>query len=355
MTLTSVLEPGSRVLVTGVTGYIGAHVAHQFLKAGYVVIGTTRKVANAETLKNQFESEFGQGKFEIAEVADIETEGVFDELVKGVQGIAHVASPVVINDVTDPQHQVLNPARNGTLNILKAAHSHGKNVKNVVVTSSVASVASESVRTSQPGYVFTEEDWNDEAITVLKQFTSTGQTSPPGLAYVASKNEAERSLWKFKQENNPAFTLTTILPSFVLGPQLVSPKSRQDVSKGSSSAYLVNYVIGESTDPQQPPFAPFFVDVTDVARAHVLAVEQGEKANGQRYIASAGTFDFQRIVDYLREAYPAKQSTIAEGIPGKYITATFGIDGSKLTRDLGLVYTDLKTTTLNTGAQFINL
>jgi nucleoside-diphosphate-sugar epimerase len=71
----------SRVLVTRVNGFIGAHVANQFLQAGYAVLGTSRKVAKAQRFKDVF-SQYGEDKFQIVELADLEDEGAFDELVK---------------------------------------------------------------------------------------------------------------------------------------------------------------------------------------------------------------------------------------------------------------------------------
>lgn len=81
--MTTSLKPGSRILVTGTTGYIGAHVADQFLQAGYHVIGTSRSAAKAENIRKYFEK-YGKGKFEIYEARDLQEEGVFDDAVKGM-------------------------------------------------------------------------------------------------------------------------------------------------------------------------------------------------------------------------------------------------------------------------------
>lgn len=80
--MSSELTPGSHILVTGVTGFIGAHVTDQFLKAGYSVIGTSRKASRAQKVKDYFDQKYGAGKFEVAEVGDLEDEGAFDDLVK---------------------------------------------------------------------------------------------------------------------------------------------------------------------------------------------------------------------------------------------------------------------------------
>jgi nucleoside-diphosphate-sugar epimerase len=81
------LKSGSRILVTGTTGYIGAHVVDQFLQAGYVVIGTSRSAAKAENIRKYFEEKYGKGRFEIYEAGDLQEEGVFDDAVKGMLSI----------------------------------------------------------------------------------------------------------------------------------------------------------------------------------------------------------------------------------------------------------------------------
>jgi uncharacterized protein YbjT (DUF2867 family) len=77
------IEPGSKILVTGVNGLVASHVADQALKAGYKVVGTVRDAKKAQWMKDRFEKEYGAGCFEIATVADMSADGAFDEAVKG--------------------------------------------------------------------------------------------------------------------------------------------------------------------------------------------------------------------------------------------------------------------------------
>jgi uncharacterized protein YbjT (DUF2867 family) len=72
------------VLVTGISGFLGSHVADQFLEAGYRVRGTAREASKVDAIKKTFDSKYGAGKVEVVAVPDITVEGAFDEAVKGI-------------------------------------------------------------------------------------------------------------------------------------------------------------------------------------------------------------------------------------------------------------------------------
>lgn len=78
-----VIEKGSTVLVTGVNGFIGSHIAEQLLQAGFIVRGTARTETKGKWLKELLESKYGAEKVELAVVPDMAVEGAFDEAVKG--------------------------------------------------------------------------------------------------------------------------------------------------------------------------------------------------------------------------------------------------------------------------------
>ena len=61
----------SLVLVTGINGYLGSHVADQFLEAGYRVRGTTRDLKKTEGLKQLWERKYGADKLELIVVKDM--------------------------------------------------------------------------------------------------------------------------------------------------------------------------------------------------------------------------------------------------------------------------------------------
>ncbi|KAH8549331.1 hypothetical protein BGW37DRAFT_429468 [Umbelopsis sp. PMI_123] len=342
--MVSSIPSGARVLVTGATGYIGTHVADQFLKAGYTVVGTSRTAAKAQKVKIYFDKKYGTGKFEVYETGDLAKDGVFDNAVKDVDAIAHVASPVVFNS-DDPIRDVINLAVSSTLSLLNSALRYGKNVKHVVVTSSVAALLNSKVG---PDHVYSEADWNDAAFQTVLQDKENGRPIDGFLAYVASKNEAERAIWRFKEEHKPSFAITTILPSFVFGALLPAPQTLEEVYANSTAKNIVYFYSGQSQDTSKTLQPPIFVDVGDVAVAHVRAIERRDKSDGQRYFVNSGTYNYQRVVDILREAFPERQNIIVKGEPGKHEPDTKRYNSSKAVLELGIEYTDLKNTVLNT-------
>lgn len=91
--LIGLVDTGSTVLVTGASGYIAAHVASQLLERGFTVRGTVRTKAKGEYLVKKLNND----KFSYVVVEDVEKEDGFDEAVKGVDAVAHIASPFHFN------------------------------------------------------------------------------------------------------------------------------------------------------------------------------------------------------------------------------------------------------------------
>jgi nucleoside-diphosphate-sugar epimerase len=171
-----IVAPKSTILLTGASGFIAVHLGQQLLQRGFKVRGTVRSAAKGQFLVDLYAKE-GLTEFEYVIVEDIEREGIFDECVKGVDGIAHTASPFHF-DVSDPS-QLINPAVQGTVNILRSALKEPK-VQRVVITSSVASI----LNPAPEGYVFTEADWNTHS---PEQVTLKGKDCSGVDAYLASK------------------------------------------------------------------------------------------------------------------------------------------------------------------------
>jgi nucleoside-diphosphate-sugar epimerase len=129
------VEAKPKVLITGITGYVGSQVTHYFLKdGGFQVKGTVRDPSNAERLA-PLKKAFGEDLFSQVELAqaDLLDAESLDKAIAGVDYVVHTASPLPIQ-VPEDEQVVIKPAVEGTLAVLRAAHKH--KVKRVVVTSS---------------------------------------------------------------------------------------------------------------------------------------------------------------------------------------------------------------------------
>ncbi|KAK3319571.1 hypothetical protein B0T19DRAFT_388371 [Cercophora scortea] len=331
------------VLVTGVNGYIGARTVEAFLTAGYSVRGTARSRSSTHDTVDALKAY--ADRLEIVEVPDITIPGAFDEAVKGVDAIAHLAAPVAMS-FTDPE-PVMKAAIEGTTRVLKSAIKE-PSIKSFVFMSSVAAIRSEK----PDGYVFTEADWNTQAEDIVAQ---QGKDAPGPVIYYASKTAAEKALWKFRDEYKPKFTVTALNPCLVAGPPLVRPTSPSNIPFTTKSIWEV-YTGTPLDDSSITSFFSAFVDVRDVARMVVFAVDHPEKADGERFLLASHYSPPQAVADILREQFPEQRGVIQEGNPGEgYYMPGYGFpvermvyDGTKAVRVSGRGYTPWEETVRDT-------
>jgi len=291
------------------------------------VRGTVRSEDKGEWLKAKFDKEFGKGVFEYVIVEDLEKPNGFDEAVKGVDGIAHTASPFHFK-VTDPQKDLIDPAVNGTTGVLKSAlkaNQEGSKIKRIVITSSFAAI----LNPYPPVYTFTEKDWNTFSI---EEFEKKGKNIDPMNAYRASKTLAERAAWDFVEANSLAtdpllsgniFDIATINPPFVLGPIIHQCSSPQSINTSIASFYqLIVTHEKDAATATQP--GGNWVDVRDVALAHVEALVRPQ-AGGERFAIAVGPYTFQDFLDALhsspalkalRAKWPEQIAKVPVGSPG---------------------------------------
>ncbi|KAK3903998.1 hypothetical protein C8A05DRAFT_42873 [Staphylotrichum tortipilum] len=305
------------VLITGINGYIAAHTAATFLRAGYSVRGTVRaRTPNVESLVHKLSEHHDGTKLELIEVPDISANGAFDRAVQGVQAIAHLASPVSMTEA-DPG-PMMRAAVEGTTSLLFSALAESKRkvggqaaLKSVVFMSTISAVFSPN---RPDGHAFTEADWNDVA-------EEAARTLAPGssgyLIYQASKTVAERAFWKFGQESGAGFGMTALCPAPVLGPPLYLP---QPISSLSMRVKDVYDILHGGPIPDFAPIRSTFIDVRDVAELVFRATQQHDQTAGarERYLlVGQSAISPQGIADTLREHFPERRDIIREGNPGE--------------------------------------
>ncbi|KAI1119113.1 NAD(P)-binding protein [Nemania sp. NC0429] len=318
------MTPRRRVLITGANGYIAAQTVGRFLAAGWAVRGTVRdrESAGARELAAHLAAE----AFELVEVPDIKAPGAFDEAVRGVQAVAHLATPVVF-DSGDVEY-IVGTAVRGTLSILESALKEAssaaeKGEEKNGLTSFVLMSSTSAVRSAVPGpAVFTEKDWNTQAEDNVRE---AGDEAFGHVIYAASKVASERAFWDWMKEKKPPFVATSLCPCWVGGPPLYLPSSPKGIAE---TTLFIWEVFSGQEFPAGPAGYGTYVDVRDVARMTEWAVSHPEIAGGERYIVggNGNVGAPQAAADILRKAYPDRRDIIKEGTPGEGYLPGYAFD-----------------------------
>jgi len=337
-----VVPQGSLILVTGASGFIATHAVNELLQRGFLVRGTVRSQEKGEYLKKLF-SHAGD-RFQYVIVEDLQKEGGFNEAVKGVEGILHLASPLARTAPSGVWENIIEPAKAGTSSVLYTALKHNPDVKRIVITSSFVAIAD---LTSEPGTIFTEKDWNT---TATDKALRLGDNLKPFEAYSASKVWAEKVAWDFLEKEKPNFDIATILPPLVAGPvihQATTPKATNRTNAGLWAC--LTGVLDPNASAEESLNIPL-VDVRDVAAVHVEALVHPEASN-IRIGVSEGNHSYQEILDVVREEDPELASKFPNanwGVPGaKPSSLPLGQDGSLPERLFGFKYHTFKETALD--------
>ncbi|GAA6007722.1 hypothetical protein JCM10207_004853 [Rhodosporidiobolus poonsookiae] len=329
------------VLVTGLSGYCAASIAVHFLEAGYRVRGTVRRQAQADAWAAHYPQ--WHDCLEPVVVPDLGLPGACDSACEGVEVVVHPASPFFYG-YTDNERDMLLPAVRGTLGVLESSHKAGT-VRQVVVTSSFAAMQ-DYHQGEAHDYTYSERDWCP--LTWDEAKTSKDQT----LVYVASKKFAEEAAWKFVEERKPGFSLTTILPTFIIGRSVQPIKSAADLSV---SAGWIRSLLDASEVPAAP--IPAMVSVSDVALAHLRAVERSDVAAGQRYFLVGDEFTGAAAVRAARRVFPklAEEGRFPEPADESEEKMHWRWDVSKTERELGIEWMSLEQTVKEALEQVLEL
>ena len=121
------------------------------------------------------------------------------------------------------------------------------------------------------------------------------------------KTFAEKAAWDFVEKEKPNFDIATINPPLVFGPIVHYLNSLDAIN--TSNARFRNLIQGQMKEKIAPTGTFLWVDVRDVALAHVRAIEVPE-AGGQRFFVTAGYFSNKEIVDIVRETRPELESKL---------------------------------------------
>jgi nucleoside-diphosphate-sugar epimerase len=261
---------GELVLVTGGSGFIGAHCILQLLEKGYRVRTTVRSLAREPEVRAMLRQGGADPGDRLEFVAaDLTSDAGWPEAVADCAYVLHVASPF---PPAAPKHEdeLIIPAREGALRVLRAARDAG--VQRVVMTSSYAAIGYGQPQQKTP---FNEENWTDPNGDDVR-------------AYVKSKTLAERAAWDFIAREGGALELSVVNPVGVFGPVL---------GPDYSTSILLVQRLMDGAMPGCPRLWFGLVDVRDVADMHITCMTH-PGAKGERFLAVAG--EFLSIVEIAR-------------------------------------------------------
>jgi nucleoside-diphosphate-sugar epimerase len=278
----------STVLVTGGSGFIGAHCILQLLAAGHHVRTTVRSLKREADVRAMLRAGGAEPGGRVSFfAADLESDLGWPEAVAGSEYLLHVASPFPPT-VPKNEDELIVPAREGTLRVLRAARDAG--VRRVVLTSSFAAIGYGQKPQDRP---FDETNWTDP-------------NGPDVQPYAKSKTLAERAAWDFIAREGRGLELAVVNPVGVFGPVLGPDYS-------TSILLVQRLMVGAM--PGCPKLYFGLVDVRDVADLHVRAMTH-PAGKGERFLAVAG--DFVSIVD-IGKVLKSRLGAAARRVPTRQL------------------------------------
>ena len=336
-------------LVTGGNGYIASWLVKYLLEDAVDVRATVRDPSNTDKVGHLMKmADESPGTLTLFG-ADLLDEGAFDEAMDGCEVVFHTASPFVVSGIKDPQKDLVDPAVQGTRNVLESVN-RTSSVKRVVLTSSVVSIYGDAVDLEEiDGDVFTEEHWNT---------TSSLDHQP----YSFSKVEAERVAWEIAGAQD-RWDLNVINPGFVLGPSLTN-------ASASASFSTMKQLVDGTMRWGAPALELGVVDVRDVAQAHINAGYIPSTSGRHILVSRSATMlELGRaLAESFGDRYPFPKRELptfmvwlaapTAGLTRKYVAGNMGhplkFDNTRSRKDLGIECRPVEATVVDHFQQLID-
>jgi nucleoside-diphosphate-sugar epimerase len=332
------------VLITGGSGFVASHLVRRLLARGCLVRASVRDLARADKIEPLLRlAQRLSGTLELFE-ADLLEPGAFDEAMAGCEVVFHVASPFLLPEqIEDPRRDVLDPALDGTRNVL-ASIDRTPSVRRLVLTSTVGAIFGD--------YVDVHEMQDETLAEDYFNTTSTLDNNP----YHYAKTVAELEAWSAASKQD-RWTMVTINPGLVLGPTL-------GTASDSGSLFLMNELMSGYFFYGAPNFSFTFVDVRDVAEAHVKAAEI-DTATGRYILARPEMVSLTQMSRIIRGRHPTLLGLPKHTVPDfavrllgprfgltqdyirKHLGIRFAVDNHRSTAELEIRYRPVEETVLD--------
>ncbi|KIX96686.1 uncharacterized protein Z520_07405 [Fonsecaea multimorphosa CBS 102226] len=321
------------VLLTGATGHVGYANLIEALKKGYKVRAAVRSESKAAQVKSAKSTQPYLDQLTFTTVPDIEKEGAFDEAVKGVDYIIHTASPLPVPS-DDDEKNIIRPAINGTLSILRSALKE-PSIKKVVITSSVAAVVP-----SEPGKA--------PAVDYIEA-DPKGPYPDTFAAYAASKKLTLYRTYDFIRDSKPKFSIINVMPTFVIGRNELATTPQAIVA--GSNALALGPILGNKSDSPMPSFV---CHIDDVAFVHVAALDPkvtGNQNFGVNYTSST-PINWDDGIEIVKKHFPKEVEAGVFPLGGTAPSVQVPFDASKTEETLGLKFKDFEEQIVNLASWY---
>jgi len=332
------------VLVTGGTGFVASHLVRQLLVDGHDVRASVRRLDDPVRLAPvRALAEGTPGRLELV-AADLLQPGAFDEAMAGCDVVFHVASPFLLPEqITDPRRELFEPAVTGTRNLL-ASIERTPTVRRLVLTSTVGAIF---------GHYRDVLAMRDR--TLREEYVNTSSTLESN-PYHYAKTVAEQEAWAAARAQD-RWDMVAINPGLILGPALVP-------GSASGSLFLMTELMGGKLFFGAPDFSFTFVDVREVATAHVRAAAR-ESASGRYIVARPEMVSFAEMARIIRSRHPRRLLVPAHRVPDwavrlvgprfgltpeyirDHLGIRFAVDNRRSVDELGITYRAVAETVLD--------
>ncbi|KAI6791172.1 hypothetical protein KC361_g7492 [Hortaea werneckii] len=261
-------------LVTGANSFVAAHIIVDLIRKGHTVTGIVRRSSTGNKLLAEYPE--WSGKFDFEVVEDYSRKSAFDATFQAREydHIVHTAAPMPTSSTVDFDKDFLRPSVDGTLSLLNSANTYAPTLKSIAITGSANSVAgtifSIKARSSEEDTIneYTNDMWSD--ITPH----SARESQSPYVMYCSSKKETELTVWEW---------VTFLLPALVFGP----PPTPDPLNLSVSFVYrFFNGTFQQLPDTYAAGLLPSYVDVRDLATAHMRALSSADAVNRRFLIGS---------------------------------------------------------------------
>ncbi len=278
-----------KVLVTGVSGFLGHHCAVELLKNGYHVRGSVRNFNKKSEVLNGIKKEIEPNeRLEFVKL-DLLSDHGWDDAMKGCKYVLHVAAPFSVREPND-ENEYIEPIRGGTMRALKSAQK--AKVKRFVLTSSAVTMMGAVYDSDQDTGTVDTKDWTDPNSKNIN-------------TYIKAKTLSEKAAWDFfkDQADDSLMEMAVMCAGGIYGPSLTGNIS------GFSLKGIHQMLTGHFKMSMIPPAGLPMSDVRDLAKLHVLAMTE-QKANGKRLVPTTSrAYSFMEIAKILKENGYSKVST----------------------------------------------